>query len=475
MRLGTRIFIAYLLIFIICFYYPIDRMLKDLRTRYVEGIEDPLVDQANILAAIVGVEMENEQFNREKLYRAFEHAYSRPFSAKIYDFLKTNVDVRVYITDTFGRILFDSENRQNEGADYSEWRDVSLTLQGEYGARTTRKDPGDPTSSVLYVSAPILIKEKIVGVLTVAKPTTNVNIFFKGARPRILRIGIVSMAIAIFLSFVVSIWITKPIKRLTQYANDVREGKRIELPKLRGKELMKMGMAFEKMRDALEGKKYVEHYVQTLTHEIKSPISAIRGAAELLEEGVPPEKQVRFLSNIRNEANRIQDIVDRMLELSELETKRTLQKVEIISLSGLIRTILESKEPLFSQKKLSVAVQVRDDIFVKGDSFLLHEAVSNLIQNAIDFSPLCGKIELAAQVDGRMLNFTVKDHGPGIPDYAKERVFDRFFSLQRPDTGKKSTGLGLNFVKEVADLHHGGIKLENLPEKGLRATLSLPA
>jgi two-component system sensor histidine kinase CreC len=475
MRLGTRIFIAYLLIFVICFYYPIDRILKDLRTRYVEGIEDPLVDQANILAAIVGVEMENDQFNPEKFYRAFENTYSRPLSAKIYDFLKTHVDIRVYITDTLGRILFDSENRQNEGADYSGWRDVSLTLQGEYGARTTRKDPEDPTSPVLYVAAPILVKGKMAGVLTVAKPTTNVNIFFKSAKPRIFRIGIVSIAIAIFLSLIVSIWITKPIKRLTQYANDVREGKRVELPKLGGNELMQMGIAFEKMREALEGKKYVEQYVQTLTHEIKSPLSAIRGAAELLEEGVPPEKHVRFLSNIRNEANRIQDIVDRMLELSELEIKRTLQKVEIISLSTLIRTILESKEPLFSQKKLSVAVQVKDDIFVEGDSFLLHEAISNLIQNAIDFSPICGQIELTAQADGRMLNFIVNDHGPGIPDYAKERVFDKFFSLQRPDTGKKSTGLGLNFVKEVADLHHGEIKLENLPEKGLRATLSLPA
>jgi two-component system sensor histidine kinase CreC len=308
----------------------------------------------------------------------------------------------------------------------------------------------------------------------VAKPTTNVNIFFKSAKPRILRIGIVSIAIAIFLSLIVSIWITKPIKRLTQYANDVREGKRVELPKLGGNELMEMGMAFEKMRDALEGKKYVEQYVQTLTHEIKGPLSAIRGAAELLEEGVPPEKHARFLSNIRNESNRIQDMVDRMLELSELEIKRTLQKIEIISLSALIRTILESKEPLLSQKKLSVAIQVKDDIFVKGDSFLLHEAISNLIQNAIDFSPICGQIELAAQVDGGMLNFMLNDQGPGIPDYAKERVFDKFFSLHRPDTGKKSTGLGLNFVKEVADLHNGEIKLENLPQKGLQATLSLP-
>ena len=475
MRLGARIFVAYLLIFIVCFYYPFDRVLKDLRTRYVEGIEDPLVDQANILAAIVGVEMENDQFNPENLYKAFEQIQSRALSAKIYDFLKTRVDIQVYITDPAGKILFDSENRENEGADYSRWRDIRLTLQGEYGARTTRKDPEDPRSSVLYVAAPILIKGKTAGVLTVAKPTSNVNIFFESAKPRIVRIGIISVAIAIFLSLIVSFWITKPIKRLTQYANAVREGRRVELPKLGKNELMEMGMAFEKMREALEGKKYVEQYVQTLTHEIKSPLSAIQGAAELLDEGVPPEKRARFLSNIRNEANRIQDIVDRMLELSELETKRTLQKIESISLSTLIRTILSSKEHMVSQKKLNVEVQVKDNIIVRGDPFLLHEAISNLIQNAIDFSPAHGEIGITARVDAGMLSLAVDDQGPGIPDYAKEKVFDKFFSLQRPDTGKKSTGLGLNFVKEVVDQHHGKVRLENLPERGLRATLRLPA
>ncbi len=475
MKLGTRIFIAYLLIFIICFYYPVDRMLKDLRTRYVEGVEDPLVDQANILAGIVAVEMERKQFDPEKFYKAFDQICSQPLSARIYDFLKTHVDVRVYMTDKSGMIIFDSETRQNMGEDYSKWRDVRLTLQGEYGARTTRKDPQDSTTSVLYVAAPIRVRGETVGVLTVVKPTTNVNIFFKNAKPRIFRIGMISISMAILLSLVVSFWITRPIKRLTHYANEVREGKRVDLPKLGKSELKEMGAAFEKMREALEGKKYVEQYVQTLTHEIKSPLSAIRGAAELLEEGMPPEKRALFLSNLRNEANRIQDIVDRMLELSELENKKTLQKSETLSFSALIRTAVESKGPLTSKKNLSVVVDAMGDLWVRGDPFLLHQAVSNLIQNAIDFSPAGSSIEIGAKVDGDRLDFVVKDHGPGMPDYAKEKIFDKFFSLPRPDTGKKSTGLGLNFVKEVAVLHRGEIRLENLPERGLQARLSLPA
>ena len=118
-------------------------------------------------------------------------------------------------------------------------------------------------------------------------------------------------------------------------------------------------------------------------------------------------------------------------------------------------------------------VQIPDDIQVKGDSFLLHQAIGNLIQNAVDFSPDNGQIELTGQGDQKQIKFTVDDHGPGIPDFAKDKIFDRFFSLQRPNSGKKSTGLGLNFVKEVAILHNGEVKLENRAEKGVRATLIL--
>jgi two-component system, OmpR family, sensor histidine kinase CreC len=473
MKLGARIFFCYILIFAVCFYYPIHWVVKNLRTRYLESVEDPLVDQANILAGIVGLEMETNRFDSEKLYTAFETIHNRSLSAGIYDMVKTRVDMQIYITDTHGTIIFDSQNKAHMGKDYSKWRDVRLTLEGQYGARTTRSDPEDPTSSVLYVATPLTVKGKIVGVLTVGKPTTNINNFLTDAKPRIFRVGILSLMAAAVFSLLASVWITLPIKRLTGYANGVRQGKRMEFPKLGHSEIGEMGSAFEKMQEALEGKKYVEQYVQTLTHEIKSPLSAIRGAAELLEEKMQPEQRARFLSNIRNEAHRIRQIVDRLLELSELENLKMLRKIENISFVSLVNTVLESKQPMLSKKNLKTMVQIPDDIRVKGDSFLLHQAMGNLIQNAMDFSPDHNQIELTAHSDGKRVTFTVDDNGPGIPEYAKDKIFDRFFSLKRPDSGKKSTGLGLNFVKEVAILHNGKAKLENLPKKGTRGTLIL--
>jgi two-component system sensor histidine kinase CreC len=469
MKLGIRIFFLYVTIFVICFYYPINWTWTNLRFRYLEGVEDPLVDHANILAAIVGHQMEAGTFNPKTLFQAFQDVYGRRLNARIYEFDKDHVDMRVYITDRAGRLIFDSEDNGRVGADYATWRDVRLTLAGEYGARSTLEDPAEPTSSVLYVAAPVLVKGEIAGVLTVAKPTTAVNTFLQKAKPQILRIGLIAALVAVILSFFVSYAVTLPIRRLTRYANDISAGRRSPFPRLDKSEIGEMGQAFEKMQEALEGKKYVEQYVQKLTHEIKSPLSAIRGAAELLAEPMSEDRRTRFLANIHNETNRIQDIVDRLLELASLENLKKLTKRENVSFASLVRTVLESMRPMIAKKKLTVVNSVPDEIMVGGDSFLLHRAVSNLVQNAVDFSPHHGRIELAARKYGTGLELTVDDNGPGIPDYALDKVFDKFFSLQRPDTGRKSTGLGLNFVREIAMLHNGEAMLQNRSGGGVRA------
>ena len=474
MKLGVRIFACYLVIFVLCFSWPLNRVLNTLRTRYLEGVEDPLVDQAHTLAAIIGLEMRENRFNREALYAALQQTYTRPFRASIYNLLKTHVDMGFYVTDARGKIIFDSRSRATWGKDYSQWRDVRLTLEGRYGARSTDTAPGDPTSAVLFVAAPILIDGNITGVLSVAKPTTNINGFLKRARPRIYRIGSLAVAAAILLSLIVSMLLTRPIKRITRYADDIRAGKRPKLPRLGHSEIGVLGETIDRMREALEGKKYAEQYVQTLTHEIKSPLSAIRGAAELLGEDMPVKRRACFLANIRNEAGRIQQIIDRMLELATLESRTILQKKEKVVFKTIVNTVLESKQPLIRQKKLRIDDTVAGGLSITGDGFLLFQAVSNLIQNAIDFSPEGGCVTLATDTDGEVLRFVVADDGTSIPDYAREKIFDKFFSLQRPDSGKKSTGLGLNLVKEVAHLHNGEIGLANRSPKGVRATLQLP-
>lgn len=470
MKLGCLVFAAFVAIVALCFAYPMAEVGHRLRIAYLESAEEPLVDTANLLAEMVGQQMERDALDVDGLYLTAARVDARPVNARIYEMDKARVDLAVYITDADGRVVFDSRGRENQGADYSRWRDVRRTLDGGYGARVS--NPAEPRA--LYVAAPIRVHGRIVGSLTVVKPTSAVTAFLDKTRLGVFGLGAAAGFVALVLMLLVSLWVNQQVTRLTSYADAVREGLRVPFPDLAPTELRRMGLAFERMRASLAGQTYVERYVRALTHEIKSPISAIRGAAEILESPTLDEQQrARFLRNVQHETQRVQDLVDRMLELSELEVRRALPKIERVALGPILRTIVEAQSSTMQPRGISVTLELPEPLEVEGDAFLLHMAFSNVIKNAVDWTRTDGRIRIAAATEGDFVRVVIEDEGPGIPDYAKERVFERFYSLERPDTGRKSTGLGLNFVSEIVALHHGRIELENRETGGLRATFTL--
>jgi two-component system sensor histidine kinase CreC len=243
-----------------------------------------------------------------------------------------------------------------------------------------------------------------------------------------------------------------------------------------GHQMKMLASALESMRDSLEGREYVEHYVQSLTHELKSPVAAILGASEILQGDVPEPKRARFLQNIRAEAGRLRDLLERLLHLAALEKQKKLEKREPVDLVAAIDRAWDHHALVAASREVSLKREVADDLVVQGDSWLIELAVGNLIQNAIDFAPKGSAITVRCYRFDLKVVIEVEDRGPGIPDYARQRVFERFYSLPRPDTGKKSTGLGLCFVKEVAELHGGSVELTNLESgPGARAMLILAA
>jgi len=478
MSIRARIIVTHLLIVGIGFFYLIKKITdpREIKPRYMQSIEEPMVDTARIFAAFVERGMVDARIDVAPFRDAFHQARSRPLAAKIYRKEKTTVDLNVYVTDARGIVLFDSNNGAAEGQDYSQRNDVFLTLRGKYGARSTREVPDDPTSSVLFVAAPIMDGDNIAGVLTVSKPQKSMATFMEETRRKIFIMGAVAATLVVLAGAALSTWITRPIHQLTNYARAVRDERRVPLPKLGTSEIGSLGRAFEEMRDALDGRKYVENYVQTLTHEVKSPVAAIRGAAALLHEAMPAPERDKFLANIETETMRIHEIVDRLLLLSAVEGKRALDEQKPINLGETLRRALASISAQAEAKQIAITIDIPSEpAIVSADEFLLEKAILNLLQNAIAFAPAGGEVNAALQPHDRGFLLRVEDNGPGIPDFAQARAFERFFSLPRPDTGKKSSGLGLAFVREVALLHRGSIELRNGDAGGAIAELILPA
>jgi two-component system sensor histidine kinase CreC len=244
----------------------------------------------------------------------------------------------------------------------------------------------------------------------------------------------------------------------------------LPLPNPGSSELHKLAQALENMRIRLEGKNYIEHYVHALTHELKSPIAAIRGAAEILAEQPPPQVAARFIDNILVQNARMQSLVEKLLTQARLENRVEIVPVSV-DVDTLFTRLADARSAVLTAKNITLTIQ-STSLCVAGDPELLEQALGNLLDNAIDFTPPGGVIALAAYEAPTQVLLTVTDNGSGIPDYALARIFERFYSLPR-ENGLKSSGLGLAFVQEVARLHQGAITLRNRDEGGVMATLAL--
>lgn len=471
MKIRTRILLAFLLVMAGGFYLLVDWVLGDLRPRYLEATEESLVDTANLLASVAAQAYHEGSFDIPAIRATLDPTFSREFHARVYELDKTRVDLRVYLTDAGGIVLYDSDGGAAEGENYRRWNDVYRTLKGTYGARSTRTVQDDPTTSILHVAAPVLVDGKIQGSLTVCKPTRSANLFIQSAKRKILYASASAVLVVLLLGLITAAWVTRPLECLTRYAADVRDGKQPVLPEFGTSEIGSLARSMDEMRDALEGKEYVENYVQTLTHELKGPLSAIQGAVELLHEDMEPDRRDRFLDNLLAETRRIQNLVDRLLLLSSLEGRNALRDREPVELTGLIRDLRESLTPVLEAREIGWVLDAETPQTVEGERFLLRQGLANLLQNAIDFSPDGGTIRVAVTGTAEAVEIEITDQGPGIPDYAVTKIVDRFYSLPRPGTGKKSSGLGLSFVNEVAGLHGGVLEVRNQRDTGAVARL----
>ena len=479
MHLGLKLFLGYFLIVGIGVYFSLNILGHELKPAFRQSAEETMIDSAKLLAVLVRDDVLNGRLADGRLQARLAEYGRRIPNARVWGIVKTTLDHRLYITDQRGIVIFDSLNLAL-GRDFSRWNDVYLTLRGHYGARTTRVDLNDERTSVMYVAAPIHDGERIIGVLTVGMPSSSVQPYIDRAEIKLRQIGAVLVAVSLLVGLIFSWSLARSLNRLAAYARAAAGGQRRIAPKSGGPELQALAEAVETMQSKLDGRAYVERYIHTLTHEMKSPLSAITGAAELLQGELPAAQRARFAALVAGEAERLQQLVERLLALATVEQRREPHERRPIPLQDTVSTLVASRAPAIARKDLRIEYALPQSAAMLGEPFLIVQAIGNLLDNALDFTPAQGQISLAVEPIEGAWQLTVRNTGEAIPDYARDRLFERFYSLPRPDTHRKSTGLGLAFVKEVAQLHGGTISVENQVEAdgtvvGVIARLTLPA
>lgn len=303
--------------------------------------------------------------------------------------------------------------QQDVGNDFSKWNDVYLTLRGEYGARSTALDPNDPLSTVMHVAAPILYNNEIIGSVTVAKANRSVQPFIDISKYRVLTWLALMSVLALIIGALIAWRINTALYKLADYADKMGRGEKTSKPTFRVfYEYSLLSDALENMRRQLDGKRYVENYVQTLTHELKSPLSAIKGASEILQTPTTVDKQQLFAQNIETEATRMQQLIDKLLALTRLEQLPELEQRQLIDLPALIEQIKASCISRLMTKQVELSVVCDNKVAFVGDQFLIQQALYNLFENALDFVYEQGKIKITVTHTVSELCINVENTGP---------------------------------------------------------------
>ena len=471
MKISSRIFLGYFLIVAIAAWFVLAIFANEVKPGVRQSTEDALIDSAQIFANIAAQDIQNNHISDGNIAHAMAQINQRPQQFNIGGVIKNHVDFRVYVTDTLGIVLYDSMGK-DVGKDYSRWNDVYLTLRGQYGARSSPTIAGDDSSTIMYIGAPIIIDNQIAGVLTVSKPNSTLMPIITRSTDRITQAGVVLLGVALLIGLSIMWWINRSIRTLEHYANDIAAGKNVPQPKLKSPELQMLGNTIAHMREKLDGKEYVEQYVHSLTHELKSPLSAIKGATEIIKEQPPQEVQNKFLDIIECQTSRLQLLTDSLHQLADIERAPALT-LKPVALRPLLSQAFSSQQSELTRRQIALNIDLNSNPSIAADEFLISQMFSNLLDNAIDFSPNNSRIHIYDEPSLTHHRISIRDHGAGIPEYALPHVFEQFYSLERPHKAK-STGLGLNFVREIMHKHGGTIDVQNAADGGVLVKLVFP-
>ncbi|MFO1267529.1 MAG: histidine kinase dimerization/phospho-acceptor domain-containing protein [Rubrivivax sp.] len=353
MHLGLRLFFGFFLLAGLAALVLLHVVLSEVKPSVREVMEDLLVDSAHVLADLAAPHLAAMPAGGTLEGSAFAAAVAahaqRPVQARIWGLEKRSLDLRIYVTDARGRVVFDSGARPELNADYC----AGATRRARCAASTARYTPGagtpaDPADATMHVAAPVLGPSgERLGVLAVAKPMANVQ-FIDRAERKILLAGLAPSSPR---------WPSAsssppgPCARCggcattrSRRSRPKRAGRRCAAPALPG-ELGELARAMGQMRERLDNRQVVEQTMRALTHELKSPLTAIRGAAELLYELLAEADRRRFVAQISEQAERARELVERQLELSKLQSLRGIDQPATIDLAALARECARQWSP----------------------------------------------------------------------------------------------------------------------------------
>jgi signal transduction histidine kinase len=342
---------------------------------------------------------------------------------------------------------------------------LDLILSGE--TIRVRSDRGD--APTFTVGVPFNQGESVTGAVFIQTKAQQIE---SGLEEMLGKIAALATGVILLSGVAVFLFIRsalKPLGKLTAAAGAIAGGDfSVQLDENQGDaEFRKVNHAFNSMtkqlRDVEESRR---EFVSNVSHEIRTPITSIRGFAEGLADGVIPEEdRESTLRLVADESKRLSNLVNDLLELSRMDKETVKLNYSVFDINEMLRRAIIRRMNDLDQKKIDISCEFGEDpCMVRADSDRIEQVVINLLDNAMKFTDEGGTIVMESAVADGLTLVTVRDNGPGVPPEDRERVFERFFTADRAHTTGKGTGLGLSICQRIMEMHGQSIRLLDTKE-----------
>lgn len=369
-------------------------------------------------------------------------------------------ELRVTWIDEDGTVLYDNDASAELLSNHNDRPEIQEAFDKGSGEAIRKSDTMNKTT---FYYAVLLDNGTVLRVATNAQSLWSV---FMSAAPIIALIILLIIAICIFISHMLTKQLLLPIETMAENLGDSD----YESPY---KELEPLAeMLRSQHTDILAAAKARQDFTANVSHELKTPLTAISGYAELLDGGmVGEEQQKHFYQEIRKNADRLLALINDIIRLSDLDRKGHELSFGVIDLYEVVKECMDELTVNAKQRNVNISLD-GESCNVHGIKDMLKELVENLAQNAIRYNNAGGKVWVSVtKRDGRSV-LTVKDNGIGIPASEQERIFERFYRVDKSRSkATGGTGLGLAIVKHIVEIHDAKIELDSAP--GVGTTISV--
>lgn len=387
---------------------------------------------------------------------------------------------RAVVVDASGDVLADSEPANSGQRNFLSRPEIAQALSREVATGT--RWSSTLGTGLMYVAVPVTVGDRTLGAVRVSYETGQVDARVHRYWLLLAVVGVVTMAIAAGLGILLARWVTGPIEELQDAATLIGEGElsaRAD-PRRGPPEVRELAVAFNSTAARLEDLVTAqEHFVADASHQLRTPLTALRLRLEMLEDTADPSI-AEDLEGAGREVQRMSRLIDGLLVLARAE-RAQVALPDMVDIAPILVERAAVWEPLASEHEVGLVVDA-DELRARCTPDHLDSILDNLLANAIEASPPGGTVTLCARPEagptGRMIGVHVIDQGPGLDPEQRERAFDRFWraSARRPDSTGASlggSGLGLAIVRRLVEADRGIAELRAAPDGGLDATVLL--